>query len=94
MQELATAQQFGATPIIIVVDNGVYGTIRMHQTRHFPGAARNLTELINPDFCALAEAMGALTFHVKQDSDFPEAMETALTANRLTLIHLPITEKW
>ena len=94
MQELATAQQFGATPIIIVVDNGQYGTIRMHQTRHFPGRGAHLTELINPDFCALAEAMGGLAFYVKHDSDFPEAMETALTANRLTLIHLPITEKW
>ena len=99
MQELATAQQFGATPIIIVVDNGQYGTIRMHQTRHFPGRGAHLTKLINPDFCALAEAMGALAFHIKhasvgQDSDFAKAMETALTANRLALIHLPITEKW
>ena len=99
MQELATAQQFGATPIIIVVDNGQYGTIKMHQTRHFPGRGAHLTKLINPDFCALAEAMGALTFHVKhasvgQDNEFAEAMKTALTANRLALIHLPITEKW
>ena len=99
MQELATAQQFGATPIIIVVDNGQYGTIRMHQTRHFPGRGAHLTKLINPDFCALAEAMGALTFHVKhasvgQDNEFAEAMQSALTANRLALIHLPITEKW
>ena len=94
MQELATAQQFGATPIIIVVDNGLYGTIRMHQTRHFPGRGAHLTKLINPDFCALAEAMGGLAFYVKQDSEFAKAMETALTANRLALIHLPITEKW
>ena len=59
MQELATARQFGATPIVIVVDNGLYGTIRMHQRRHFPGRGEQLTELINPDFCALAKAMGA-----------------------------------
>ena len=99
MQELATARQFGATPIVIVVDNGLYGTIRMHQRRHFPGRGEQLTELINPDFCALAKAMGALAFHVSHTSvgyasNFAKAMETAITANRLALIHLPILEKW
>lgn len=89
MQELATARQFGAKPIVLVVDNGMYGTIRMHQERHFPGRGK-LTSLVNPDFCGIGEAMGAMTFKVTRDTDFPDAMKAALSADRLAVIHLVI----
>ena len=89
MQELATARQFGAKPIILVIDNGMYGTIRMHQERHFPGRGE-LTGLINPDFCGIGDAMGAITFKVTRDADFPDAMTAALAADRLAVIHIII----
>ena len=89
MQELATARQFGAKPIVLVIDNGMYGTIRMHQERHFPGRGK-LTGLINPDFCGIGEAMGALTFRVERDADFSDAMTAALASGRMAVIHLVI----
>ena len=89
MQELATARQFGAKPIILVIDNGMYGTIRMHQERHFPGRGE-LTGLINPDFCGIGDAMGAITYKVTRDADFPDAMTAALAADRLAVIHIII----
>ena len=57
-QELATARQSGAPVVVLVVDNGMYGTIRMHQERRFPGRPSG-TDLANPDFVALAQAFGA-----------------------------------
>jgi len=53
MQEFGTAVQTGAEVIVLVVDNGMYGTIRMHQEQHFPGRVSG-TNLVNPDFAALA----------------------------------------
>ena len=57
MQELATAKQIGANMMVIVVDNGMYGTIRMHQESHFPGRVKH-TGLVNPDFVQIGQAMG------------------------------------
>ena len=89
MPELATAYQSGAKPIICVIDNGMYGTIRMHQERHFPGRGQ-LTSLVNPDFVKLAESMGFIAYYVDHDAAFPDAMTAALTADRPVLIHIRI----
>jgi acetolactate synthase-1/2/3 large subunit len=89
MPELATAYQAGAKPIIFVIDNGMYGTIRMHQERHFPGRGQ-LTSLVNPDFVKLAESMGCIAYYVDHDAAFPDAMTAALTADRPVLIHIRI----
>ena len=56
-QELATAVQYGRRSIVMVVNNGMYGTIRMHQERKYPGRVIG-TDLVNPDFAALARALG------------------------------------
>ncbi len=86
-QELATAIQYGATPVIVVWDNGSYGTIRMHQERDYPGRVSG-TDLRNPDFVAYARAFGAEGFLVENDADFPAAFEAALKAGRAALIHV------
>ena len=57
-QELATAVQVDAAIVVLVVNNGMYGTIRMHQERSYPGRVSG-TDLLNPDFAALARAFGA-----------------------------------
>jgi len=88
-QEIATAAQYGAHVIFIVVDNGMYGTIRMHQEREHPGRVVG-TDLVNPDFAALARAHGALGETVTQTSEFAPALERALDAGRPALLHLRI----
>ncbi len=86
-QELATAKLHGLAPIVLVIDNGMYGTIRMHQEASHPG--RTLaTDLANPDFAALAAAYGAWTARVERTEDFAPAFEQALAAGRLALLHL------
>jgi acetolactate synthase I/II/III large subunit len=90
--ELATAAQYGLGVTVIIVDNGMWGTIRMHQERHFPGRVIG-TDLINPDFAALARACGVLGLTVRHTGDFAAALDEALAANRdgrPALIHLPI----
>jgi acetolactate synthase-1/2/3 large subunit len=86
-QELATAVQYGANVVAVVVDNGSYGTIRMHQEREFPGRTI-ATELKNPDFAAYARAFGAWGETVTRTADFPAAFEAARKAGRPALIHL------
>jgi len=76
-QELATAVQHKAGVIFIVVNNGSYGTIRMHQERRFPGRV-SATDLQNPDFVKLAEAYGAAGYRVTQTSEFAPALKAAL----------------
>jgi acetolactate synthase-1/2/3 large subunit len=80
-QELATARQYGAAITVLLVNNGMYGTIRMHQERHFPGRVHG-TELVNPDFEALARAYGCFGERVSRTADFAEALERAFAANR------------
>jgi acetolactate synthase-1/2/3 large subunit len=88
-QELATAVQYGANAIFLVVNNGMYGTIRMHQERSYPGRVFG-TELANPDFAALARAYGANGEVVERTGDFAPAFERALAADRPSLIELRI----
>ena len=78
-QELATAAQYGANAIFIVVNNGMYGTIRMHQEREYPARVHG-TALANPDFVLLARAYGAHGELVEETSEFAAAFERALAA--------------
>ena len=87
MQEFGTAFQYGVKVIVIVVNNGVYGTIRMHQQRDYPGRPSG-TEMKNPDFAALAESYGCLGEIVTDSSDFPAALERARAAETSAIIEL------
>ncbi len=92
-QELATARAQGAGTgrgrlISIVVDNGTYGTIRMHQEREYPGRVSGSDLLANPDFAALARAYGWQASYVAATADFEPAFAAALGASGQTLIHL------
>ncbi len=80
-QELATARQYRAAITVLLVNNGMYGTIRMHQERDFPGRVYG-TELVNPDFDALARAYGCFGQRVSKTAEFAAALEAALAANR------------
>jgi acetolactate synthase-1/2/3 large subunit len=88
-QELATAVQYGANVVFVVVNNGMYGTIRMHQEREYPGRVSG-SELRNPDFAALARAYGASGEVVERTEDFAPAFARALTAGRPALLELRI----
>ena len=88
-QELATAMQYGAKVIFIVVNNGMYGTIRMHQERHYPGRVSG-TELRNPDFAALARAYGLHAEIVETTRGFEAAFERAWNAKTAALLELRI----
>jgi acetolactate synthase-1/2/3 large subunit len=80
-QELATAVQYKAGVVIIVFNNGMFGTIRMHQERDYPGRVSG-TELHNPDFAALARAYGGHGEQVERTGDFGPALERALQYTR------------
>ncbi|MEO8303517.1 MAG: thiamine pyrophosphate-binding protein, partial [Betaproteobacteria bacterium] len=73
-QEIATAVQYGIGVIFVVVDNAMYGTIRMHQERHYPARVSG-TDLVNPDFAALARACGATGETVLRTEEFAPAFE-------------------
>jgi acetolactate synthase-1/2/3 large subunit len=86
-QEIATAIQYGAAPIFFVVNNGMYGTIRMHQEREYPGRVSG-TALTNPDFAALARAYGLHGECCERTAEFAPAFERARKAGRAALIEL------
>jgi acetolactate synthase-1/2/3 large subunit len=86
-QEFATAVQHGANVVIVVVDNGMYGTIRMHQEREYPTRVHG-TELKNPDFAAYARAFGGHGETVEKTTDFGPAFERALGAGKPAIIHV------
>ena len=89
-QELATAVQYGAGKLVsIVVDNGSYGTIRMHQEREFPHRVSG-SDLRNPDFAALARAYGWNASLVTDTKQFEPALQEALAAGRPALLHLKL----
>jgi acetolactate synthase-1/2/3 large subunit len=86
-QELATAVSHGADMLVLVIDNGWYGTIRMHQEREFPGRVTG-TRLHNPDFAALARAYGCWADTVDTTADFAPALNRALAETGVRLLHL------
>jgi acetolactate synthase-1/2/3 large subunit len=88
-QELATAIQYGVELLVIVVDNGAYGTIRMHQEREFPERI-SATELKNPDFAALAKAYGGWSARAETTDEFRAALTEAKATKGLRLIHCMI----
>jgi acetolactate synthase-1/2/3 large subunit len=87
--ELATAAKYGAAIVVLLVNNEMYGTIRMHQERHFPGRVV-ATELVNPDFVAYAESFGAYAARVERIEDFAPAFEAALAEGRPALLELRV----
>jgi acetolactate synthase-1/2/3 large subunit len=86
-QELATAVQYGADLLVLVIDNGAYGTIRMHQEREYP-ARLSATTLHNPDFAMLARAYGGWAATVERTEQFAPALAEALAQPGLKLLHL------
>ncbi|WP_323960434.1 acetolactate synthase [Arthrobacter sp. JZ12] len=95
-QELATAAQYGATPLVVVMDNQEYGTIRSHQERHYPHRVSG-TQLKNPDFALMARAFGGFGVRVERDEDIPDALSAALAAidedHVFALIHLIVEQR-
>jgi acetolactate synthase I/II/III large subunit len=88
-QELATAVQEELPVVVLVVNNAMYGTIRMHQERHYPGRVVG-TDLRNPDFVAYARAFGAHGALVERSEDFPAALDEALECGRPAVIELRV----
>ncbi len=88
-QELATAMAYGAKKLVcVLVDNGSYGTIRMHQERHYPQRVSG-SALRNPDFVQLARAYGWRAERVERTEQFEPAFVAALASQQPTLLHLP-----
>ena len=88
-QELATAAQQGTGFVVIVVNNGMYGTIRMHQERRYPGRVIG-TDLVNPHFAAYARSFGAVGEIVEETAQFAPAMERALASGKPAVIEVRI----
>jgi acetolactate synthase-1/2/3 large subunit len=87
--ELATAKQYGAAIVIVVINNGMLATIRMHQEKAYPGRVSG-TEISNPDFVALARAYGAHAGLVERTDDFPAAFDAAVGSGEPALIELRV----
>jgi acetolactate synthase I/II/III large subunit len=88
-QEFATAVQYDLPVVIVVVDNGMYGTIRMHQEREYPGRV-SATALRNPDFSAYARAFGGYGAVVEKTADFAPAFDAAVKSGKPAIIHLKV----
>ncbi|MEZ5647563.1 MAG: thiamine pyrophosphate-binding protein [Alphaproteobacteria bacterium] len=91
-QEFATAIHYGVPVMVVVVDNGLYGTIRMHQEREFPGRPSG-TSLINPDFAALARAYGGHGETVVKTDDFMPAFNRAIASGKPAIIHVKLDSR-
>ena len=88
-QEIATAVHHGIDPVILVVNNSMYGTIRMHQEREYPDRVIG-TDLTNPDFVAWTRSFGAFAARVERTDDFPGAFDAASSAGRAAVVELRI----
>ncbi len=86
-QELATAVQHGGKSIIVLLNNGMYGTIRMHQEREYPDHVTG-SQLLNPDFAALAQAYGYVGVRIHQTDEFEPAFMAAMSRTQGTLIEV------
>ncbi|EWS64665.1 Acetolactate synthase isozyme 3 large subunit [Hydrogenophaga sp. T4] len=91
-QELATAVQHGARSIVLLLNNGTFGTIRMHQEREYPARVSG-SDLNNPDFCALARAYGYAAEQVTHTAEFEPALLRALAAPGGTVIEVMLSEE-
>ena len=89
MQEFGTACQDGANIIVLAIDNGMYGTIRMHQEKTYPGRP-SATKLVNPDFAALARSYGAFGETVETTDEFGPTFERARAAGTPAILHLKL----
>lgn len=89
-QELATAAQAGAQPIVLILNNGIYGTIRAHQERNYPTRVSG-TDMVNPDFVALSRACGFHAERVATTADFPAAFARALESRTGAVLDLDIS---
>ena len=90
-QELATATGYGAKKLlVVVVDNGTYGTIRMHQEREYPGRVSG-SDLFNPDFAKLAEAYGFIAVKAESTEQVGPALDAAIAAGKPALLHLRLS---
>lgn len=85
-QEFATAVQYQLPIIVILIDNSMFGTIRMHQERHYPGRI-SATKLQNPDFAAYAQAFGGYGERVETTEQFATAFERALASGKPAILH-------
>ncbi|MCM2329495.1 MAG: thiamine pyrophosphate-dependent enzyme, partial [Lysobacter sp.] len=88
-QELATAVQYDAAIIVVIVNNGMYGTIRMHQERHYPGRVHG-TGLVNPHFAAYARSFGAAGEIVEETAQFGPAFEKCVASGKPAVIEVRI----
>lgn len=88
-QELATAVQYHLNVVFLVINNGMYGTIRMHQEYEYPARVYG-TSLVNPDFAAYAQSFGAHGEVVGTTGEFPPALKRAMSASTPALIELRI----
>src|SRR5262249_45515220 len=88
-QDFATAVQYKLPVIVLVADNGIYGTIRIHQERQYPGTGIG-TNLRDPDFTAYALAFGGHGAVVEKSADFPAAFAAARESGKPSIIHLKI----
>jgi acetolactate synthase-1/2/3 large subunit len=85
-QEFATAVQYDLPVLVVVIDNGMYGTIRMHQEREYPGRV-SATALKNPDFAAYARAFGGYGERVERTEEFAPALERARASGQPAILH-------
>ncbi len=85
-QEFATAVQYNLPIIVLIIDNGMYGTIRMHQEKHYPGRI-SATQLQNPDFAAYARAFGGHGERVESTDQFAAAFERAVASGKPAIVH-------
>jgi acetolactate synthase-1/2/3 large subunit len=88
-QELATALRYHAQPIVIIVNNGMYGTIRMHQEREYKTRVSG-TELTNPDFVTFAKSFSMPGYRVEKTEQFKSAIESALQSPNGAIIEIVI----
>ena len=88
-QEFATAVQYSLPIVVLIADNGIYGTIRMHQEREYPGRIV-ATDLRNPDFVAFAQAFGGFGISVERTADFAAAFKAAVASGKPAIIRLAI----
>ena len=87
--ELSTAVQYGAPIIVLVINNGIYGTIRMHQEKHYPGRVIG-TDIANPQFAVFARAFGCVGEIVEETAQFAPALARAMASGKPAVIELRI----